>query len=148
MTWSYSGDPSASDKDAVRFLVGDTDPEDPLVQDAEIVYAISVGGSPEIAAAVTCESLAARFAREADVKQGSSSETASQRFSHYQDKANQLRLLATLDALPRFGGQYKSEKETFDSDTDAIQPNFRMGMADRPDASHRINSGSADEDDI
>jgi hypothetical protein len=31
MTWSYSGDPSSSSTDAVRFLVGDTDTNDQLI---------------------------------------------------------------------------------------------------------------------
>jgi len=38
MTWTYSADPTSSPKDAVRWLVGDTNPDNPLVQDEEITW--------------------------------------------------------------------------------------------------------------
>lgn len=38
MTWTYSADPTSSKKDAVRWLVGDTNPDIPLVQDEEIYF--------------------------------------------------------------------------------------------------------------
>lgn len=40
MTWSYSDDPTSSDKDEVRFLVQDTDPTVPLLTDEEIIYLV------------------------------------------------------------------------------------------------------------
>ena len=39
MSWEYQG-PSASDKDEVRFLIGDTDVEDQLLSDEEIQYLV------------------------------------------------------------------------------------------------------------
>ena len=52
MTWNYSGDPSLSSRDAVRFLIGDTDPNDPLVTDEEIAYALGRFTEPELAGAI------------------------------------------------------------------------------------------------
>lgn len=40
-TWTYSGDPSASAKDAVRFLIADTDVDNQLLRDAEITWALA-----------------------------------------------------------------------------------------------------------
>lgn len=41
MSWTYSGDPSKSQKDAARFAIGDTDSAKPLLQDEEITYLIN-----------------------------------------------------------------------------------------------------------
>ncbi len=44
MSWTYSGDPSASDLDAVRYLVQDTNVRDQLASDEDINYELSLGG--------------------------------------------------------------------------------------------------------
>ena len=41
MTFTYSGTPSASQRDAIRFLLNDTDSTDVLLQDEEISYLIA-----------------------------------------------------------------------------------------------------------
>lgn len=64
--WTYSGDPTKSAKDAVRYLIGDTDSSDPLVKDPEILFAIGQRSSNYGAAAFICSSLAAKFSRQAD----------------------------------------------------------------------------------
>jgi hypothetical protein len=38
MTWSYSGDPGASNLDEIRFLIQDTDTNDQLLSNEEINY--------------------------------------------------------------------------------------------------------------
>ena len=55
MSWTYSGDPATSDKDAVRFLTGDTDAGDQLASDEEIAYALSQRPDVRLAAAVVCD---------------------------------------------------------------------------------------------
>ena len=40
MSFTYSGNPETSTLDAVRFMIGDTNPCDPLLQDEEINYLI------------------------------------------------------------------------------------------------------------
>ena len=59
MTWSYSGDPSASSLDEVRFLVGDTDSTEQLVQNEEIAYAINAEITIGLAAVRVLRALAA-----------------------------------------------------------------------------------------
>ena len=38
MAWTYDGDPSANARDAIRFLIGDTDTNDQLLADAEVAW--------------------------------------------------------------------------------------------------------------
>jgi hypothetical protein len=63
MTWTYSADPTSSNKDAVRYLIGDTNADDPLLQDEEINFnLLEVNNNIYRAAANSCENLAARYA--------------------------------------------------------------------------------------
>lgn len=69
MTWTYTGDPSVSDRDKVRFLIGDTDTTDQLVSDEEIAWQLGVVGDNVYQAAHDlCVALAAKFARLATSK--------------------------------------------------------------------------------
>ena len=45
MSWSYSGNPKDSPIDDVRFLVGDTNKNEPILQDEEIQYLIDEYGA-------------------------------------------------------------------------------------------------------
>lgn len=68
MTWSYSGDPASSTKDAVRFLIGDTDTNDQLLSDEEIEYTIAVTGNVYESAHDCSYAIAASFSRMATSK--------------------------------------------------------------------------------
>lgn len=69
MSWSYSADPTSSPKDAVRFLIGDTNPTTPLVQDEEIAFSLGeVNNEPYRAASNTCFSLASQFIQLAETE--------------------------------------------------------------------------------
>jgi len=62
MSWTYSANPTSSPKDAVRFLIGDTDDTNPLVEDEEIYFNLGeVNDSIYRAASNTCYNLAAQF---------------------------------------------------------------------------------------
>jgi hypothetical protein len=68
MSWNYSGDPSDSALDEVRFYVQDTDRDDPLISDEEIEFLIArwspIYGSNIMVASMVAEAIAAKFARE------------------------------------------------------------------------------------
>jgi hypothetical protein len=53
----YSGDPATSDKDAVRFLIGDTGPDTFHFSDPEIEYLVSTQGNIYLAAAMACDKI-------------------------------------------------------------------------------------------
>lgn len=134
MSWTYSGNPASSDNDKVRFLVGDTDETDQLVQDEEIAYALTTQPTAELAAALVAEAIAAKFARQVDSTVGRVSESASQRAMAFRERAKELRSNIALLARPSFGGLSQAEKERLDSDTDAVQPSFRIGQDDNPES--------------
>ena len=132
MTWTYDGDPSANERDEVRWLVGDTDTTDQLVTDEEIAYALAKCATPTLAAAAVCDAISAKFSREADRRVGDVSLSASQKAKAYKTLADDLRSDAGVLALPTFGGISIAAKETIDEDTDSVQPSFRIGQDDHP----------------
>jgi len=131
LTWTYDGDPSANDRDAVRFLSGDTDTTDQLVTDEEIAWLLTENPNVYSAAAEACRAIASAFARFSDKSVGDISESASQKAEAYTKRADDLE--AGIMVIPSFGGLSISEKETLDQDTDAVQPSFRIGQDDHPE---------------
>lgn len=131
--WSYTGDPSASHKDAVRFAVGDVDDSDQLVSDEEIEHALGEVGSINEAAAMVCEHIAARFSREADKSINASggvaqSQQLSQRSKAYMLHATRLRTRLSLDVAPFAGGTSAIDKQLVREDGDRVPPSFEIGM--------------------
>jgi hypothetical protein len=142
MTWSYSGDPSASNKDEVRYLTGDTDTTDQLVTDEEINYAISSEANNILAAARTAQAIASKFSRKADKSVGDLNITYSQQTKAYQDLEKKLREMAVKQgsATAYCGGISISDKQTVETDTDRTSPIFERGEFN--------NQGSDDPNNI
>lgn len=94
MGWNYSG-PSASDKDAVRFLIGDTDVDDQLLSDEEITYLVDtwlpVHGTIFYVSSIACETIAARMAREISYSADGVSVSLSELQSKFELSAETLR---------------------------------------------------------
>ena len=130
MAWSYSGDPSNSAKDTVRFLIGDTDNRDPLLQDAEITYFLSQHNNAPVNAAIRCcETIMAKFARLCDESVGQVHLSLSQKYKSFREMRDQLQQrLATGDATPYAGGISVSDKETQTQNKDRVEPTFRKHM--------------------
>jgi hypothetical protein len=67
MAWTYSGDPANSARDKVRFLIGDTDTTNQLLNDAEIAFLLTQWNDDAyVAASHACDSLSAKFAAKSD----------------------------------------------------------------------------------
>lgn len=133
MSWSYSGDPSTSDLDAVRFWIGDTDQADQLVQDEEIDFLLGRYSDPLAAAAHAAEALAAKFARLVDKTLGDYSVKLSQKVEHYRQLAKSLDDMAKGKlklVSPYAGGISISDKMAQERDRDRVKPRFRRGMMD------------------
>jgi hypothetical protein len=94
MTFSYSN-PQHSELDAVRYLIGDTDSNGPLVTDEEIEYAISkwmpLYGTLEWVASTVLETLAGRYAREASFSADGVSVSLSNLQQQFAAQAEKLR---------------------------------------------------------
>lgn len=131
--WNYSDDPSASDEDAVRFLLGDTDPTDPLLIDTAIAFLVDTWGDIYSAAAAGAEQIAGQFAREV----ANSGDGVGVDFSALQEKymtlAGQLRKMGKRIgrvASPYVGGMSRAETERALQDSDTELTTFATGMHD------------------
>jgi len=129
MVWSYSGDPAANPKDAVRFYLGDTDPDDPQLQDEEILFLVQkFAGNVYLAAADAARGLAGKYSPRADKAVGDLRLSFSQQAQHYWELAKRLQTEAGKRAVPYAGGISKSDKKTQEEDTDRVRPAFKRGM--------------------
>ena len=90
MSWSYSGNPASSDRDAIRFYIGDVDLSRPMLSNEDIDFVkaewLPKYGSVILAAAQCCEVISGSFAREVSV----SADGVSVAVSELQQKFNML----------------------------------------------------------
>jgi hypothetical protein len=136
VTWSYSGDPSANDRDAVRFLITDTDSADPLVGDEELEWLLTRHGSVNSAAVEACRQISRQFARAATGKQvGDLRLEFRTRAKDFADLADRLEAAGALVVSGKAGGISVSRKRTVEADSDRTTPSFRRGLHDHPEAS-------------
>lgn len=139
MTFTYSGNPSDSDKDAIRFLIGDTDADEHFLEDEEITYLASMwvlSHSVYWAAAHAADAIAARFAREVTVNSDSQTVSTSELQGKYQELAMRLRQAhydffagGFVDAGGMLRGEYK--------DPTVAPLAFGTGMHDNPEAGNQ-----------
>ncbi|MBU2701176.1 hypothetical protein Ga0466249_002290 [Sporomusaceae bacterium BoRhaA] len=130
MPWTYSGDPSTSLKDAVRFSIGDTDSSDPLLQDEEINYLLTKKSSVNGAAYAACQNIIAKYARLVDQTVGDVQTKYGQLIDHYNALSDSLYFDAGIAAIPYAGGTTVSDRRSLQSDTSLVQPAFRKGIMD------------------
>lgn len=94
MSWSYSGDPSASTRDLVRFLIRDTESADPLLTNEELDYLVLTWVNGYEAARAAALVLASKFTRQADISKSvgdlSISESYGGRAAEYRELASSL----------------------------------------------------------
>ena len=137
MTWSYSGNPATNKLDMVRFLIGDTDENDPQLGDAEITSVLELNGNEPYASALACaEALVAKYSRLTQKSIGGLSISYNQRIDHYRELIKQLRRRAALagaGGTPWTAAVSVSEKRANTTDADVVQPYFRVGMHDSKD---------------
>ena len=131
MSWGYNPTlPTA--RDWVRWRIGDTDSTDPLLTDEEIDAAVALEGNRYLAAALSAESIAAKFAREADKRVGPLAISASQKAQTYTKLAKRLRTEIATRVAPYAGGISQDDIRTVESDTDRVPADFAVGFQDTP----------------
>lgn len=123
MAWSYSGDPKASDLDKVRFTIGDTDEQAPLLSDEEIQYLLEIVGDDTLKASIKAVNrIIAKLAREVDYSIGPESVKVSQRLKNYRALLRELKNdLSSLFSGPVWTGS---------TEEDPLRPIFDVGMHD------------------
>lgn len=101
--WSYSGNPSTSERDAIRFYIGDIDPSLPLLQDEDIDFLILKWGpvynSDLLTAAGAAEIIANHFAREVSVSADGVSVGSNELQQKYNDLAMNLREMYKIEQI-------------------------------------------------
>ena len=123
-------------RNSVRFLVGDTDPNDVQIVDDEIAFALAQNADNIYAAsAFCCRALAAKYSRRVDTElDGALSATYSDIHAHY------LSLAETLEAEYRkssglgvkAGGIFISSIKVVRGDEDRVSPSFRRDRFRNP----------------
>jgi len=134
MTFTYTGDPASSDRDAVRFWIGDTDDDNVLLSDEEIAYANSVHGNVFFTSAALCEQLAAtgNSITGGVLKVGDLQEDRGSLSDHFNSLAKSLRRKGMMQAVPIVGGTSIADKQSAANDTDLPSPSFTRGQFDHP----------------
>lgn len=94
MAFSYSGDPSTSPKDRVRFELADTAKNAPILSDEEIDFCITQESTIEGAIAKGAETITAKFRRQVNVRVGQLSLDYQARAQQYEALALQWRQVA------------------------------------------------------
>lgn len=130
--FTYGGDPSNSDRDAVRFLVGDTIRARALLDDKEVDYAILRKVNLHMAASCLAEHLEARFSREADITVGSVSKSLSKIAEAFGKLAKRLKSDACSSARPSFPATTIAGKQALEQDGTTENPSFAIGQFDNP----------------
>lgn len=133
MVWTYVG-ASFSGRDYVRFLIGDTNADEPLLNDHEIDAMLVLYPSQVEAAAHLCASLAIKFAAEGDLKVDGYDFQNIKKAEFYRDRAKALLIQVTGfgTAMPlggvSFGGVDKGPRDANRADTGVVQPAFYRGQ--------------------
>lgn len=138
MPFTYNGNPSASTRDAVRFLIGDTDQATALLEDAEIDYIVTTEGASRVKACAAAAALAAaaKCADAALTKEVGDLSVTKARHANLLALAAKYQAEVARDAgrtaAPSVGGVSVSDKRTRMDDTDRTAPAFSRGMLDDP----------------
>lgn len=134
MAWTY--DPSkltTSTLYQVRAEIQDTNVNNQMLLDEEINYALSVERNMWAAAARCSEMIGRRFLMRADVKLGRSMQVLyAKSAKQFFDQARMLRCKANGSVAPYVGGMKVSDKETIETDSSLIAPQFTKQMMQNP----------------
>jgi hypothetical protein len=110
MAFSYSGDPTKSELDLIRFTVGDTDASDPILQDAEIDYILATKKTVSGRLALAFRQCATHYAPTAiKRKLGPQEEDPSNRLAYFREMAAKYERLSNFAGTPP-SPEYDSEK--------------------------------------
>lgn len=132
--FTYSGDPSASDLDAVRFLISDTNSADAELQDEEINYLLTTWANTYDAAVAACEVVAGRYADRTNYSRSvgdlSISESYGQAASEFRALAQRLRAQKVLLNPPTPKINPQSIRPTREKTETSYKSDFYTGLMD------------------
>ena len=141
MTFTYDVDDlgtttASGRRNAVRFLVGDTDSTDVQVQDDEITFALAQSSDNVYeAGAYCCRAIAAKYSRRVDTElDGALSASYSDLHAHYMALAENLEAESKKQSGLgiKAGGLSKADISVVRQDTDRVPPSFRRDRFRNP----------------
>lgn len=134
MTWTYSlSDLATSEKDQIRLEVADTDINNQLLQDEEILQAISVESNFWGASARCAEMISRIFLRKADIRLGRMMMvTYTKMAEQYLMMAKDLRKKGLGTVAPYIGGAYIADKIAIAQNSGLVAPQFTKTMMQNP----------------
>lgn len=127
--FTYSGDPSTSDKDRVRFLIPDTDPEDMLLSDTEIQWFLDEDKNFYNAAANAAELAGYKYARIINRQEGTLNLSLGQN-NPFIARAASLRAQGDAKVAPAFAN--KNAASLIAAHGGVRPPLFWIGQHDAP----------------
>jgi len=129
MTWTYVNSGNST-RDKVRFLCGDTNILNQLIQDEDIDAILLDYSNPFMAAAEACDAIAAKLSFDTDTSNSGLSVAGSKRAIAFKTLSKDLRKKAGRSISIFSGGRTKSEAEDSRADDSIKQPAFETGMHD------------------
>lgn len=125
----------------VRVLIGDTDEDDPQLDDEVLYYVLAAQPVLTYAAAACADILAAKYARQVNITIGETRVTKERIYYHYKSLAESLRSSGPGDipggdgagiilADAYVGGSSVADKESLNDNTDNSPTPFRLGQDD------------------
>lgn len=129
---SYSHDPSSSDRDHVRYIIGDTDESDEFLGDNEIDFELVEANDDVVEASIRCiDKILAKISRLVDYRMHGVTVSGSQAYDQFSRLRRELLSSSGAGAALAFaGGLSQSETDTFESDLDRRPGFFKRDMHD------------------
>jgi homoserine dehydrogenase len=143
MAWTYTNNPAAVPRDAVRLLIGDTDTTDQKVTDEAIAFFLAEASDDVYgAAALSARSIAAKYATEVDSKFETVSANYSQLSKNYYELAKRLEQQAKKFGnnglgVPVAGGIRVDDMNSVNQDSDRVMPKFNRDQFAWPRPGYR-----------
>jgi hypothetical protein len=126
MTWSYD-DSLPTDRDKVRFRIGDTDSEEELLSNETLDALLVIRDDVVLASIDAVQAILAKFAREIDRQALGLGGPRSQKTTHYENLLKVLRAEADKGSTGVFyGGATIAAKQAALADTTRPRPPFRI----------------------
>lgn len=144
--FSYSGDPTFSEKDECRFLTQDTDPVMPLLNDTEYAYLLDkwmpLYGSVTYVAAVACAIISRKFASVVSVSADGVSVSTADLSQRYRELAGVLRDEYAAEGAAEGSPTIENLLAGFEWDASIEPLEFGMHIHDNPAAGRQNYGGT------
>jgi len=139
MTFSYKlAEGLPGDRDKVRFLSGDTNKDDHVLEDEEIDFILTQEPNIWFAAAMAVNQMVLKLqAGIWEEQKVGETRLRARRISDLKVKEDQLRARGAMHQQPSIGGVYKSERDALLSNSNILRGDFFRGMHDYPGTTRR-----------